>query len=470
MGRFWTQAILLSLLWMAHPPVAWAAAPLERQIDAYVAPMVAAHSFSGVVLVARGGKVLATRAYGLASQELATANRIDSKFQLASVSKPITAAAVLRLVERGKIDLHAPLSAVLPDYPNSEHMTVHQLLTHTSGVPNINQLPIYGELGLKRRAAAEIVDAFKNAKPDFQPGTKLAYSNSNYALLALIIEKVSGMPYGEFVEREIFRPLGMMDSGHRGDDAAIISRMSQGYRAEGRSGLSRPAWFDWTVKTGNGSLYSTAADLNRFVDGYFQDRLVGPELRKIATSPAQNLPQRVPGFEWMSKEVGYGWMIDSHLGRRRVYHPGNSPGFNTAIAYYPDDKLTIVVLSNIYINNAVPLSEAFAGMALGFQPPAPVLADSAIAPTEFSGLVGDYRFGSDFPDRKRITIYEMDGHLWLRPEGVGVMASPLLPAGKREYVARFGWTRITFDGQPGAKSTGLSYAEGSQAYRAERIP
>jgi CubicO group peptidase (beta-lactamase class C family) len=471
MSRFWMQVWAVCLLLPVQALPTWAETRLERRIDAYVAPIVAARSFSGVVLVARGDHLLAKRAYGLASQELAAPNRLDSKFQLASASKPITAAAVLKLVEQGKIDLEAPISAILPDYPNGEHITVHQLLTHTSGVPNVNQLPVYRELGLKRRTPAEIVAAFKDAKPDFPPGTSLAYSNSNYVLLALIIEKVSGMPYGEFVQREIFGPLSMTASGHRGDDTAIIDRMSQGYLVQGRSGLSRPAWFDWTVKTGNGSLYATAGDLFRFVRGYFGGRVIGPELLKKATSPAPNLPARAAGFEWMSRQVGYGWMIDTHLGRRRIFHPGNSPGFNTAIAYYPDDQLTVIVLSNIYINNAVLLSQAVAAMTFGQTLTPPVLADDPMTPAEIARLVGDYRLGDDFPDRrKKITVVEENGRLWLRQEGQRAPPSPLLPAGHLAYVDRYNWTNIGFEAPPGAKAAALIYSDGLSSYRAERVP
>jgi CubicO group peptidase (beta-lactamase class C family) len=396
-------------------------------------------------------------------------HRVDSKFQLASASKPITAAAVLKLVEQGKIDLHAPISAILPDYPNGEHITVHQLLTHTAGVPNVNQLPGYRELGLKRRTPAEIVDAFKNAKADFPPGTSLAYSNSNYVLLALIIEKVSGMAYGDFLQQEVFGPLGMTASGHRGDDAAVLSHMSQGYLVEGRSGLLRPAWFDWTVKTGNGSLYSTADDLNRFVQGYFGGRVIGEALLKKATSPAPDLPARAAGFDWMAREVGYGWMIDRHLGRRRLYHPGNSPGFNAAIAYYPDDRLTVIVLSNIYISNTVPLAEALAAMTFGHPLSPPLLADNPVAPAEIARLTGDYKFGGDFPDRRKtMAVFEEGGRLWLRPEGQA--SSPLLPAGPLAYVVRPSWAGIRFDAQPGAKAVALVYTDGSSSYRATRVP
>ena len=168
MPRLWMQTVphfrlevvAAFMAFMLITPAAQAEPALARQVDAYVAPLVATRNFSGVVLIARGDRVLVRKAYGLASQELSAPLTVDSKFQLASVSKPLTAAAVQRLVEQGKLELDAPIAGVLPDFPNAANLTVRQLLTHTAGLPDVNRLPIYGELGLKRRTPREIVDAF----------------------------------------------------------------------------------------------------------------------------------------------------------------------------------------------------------------------------------------------------------------------------------------------------------------------
>ncbi|MGH3430910.1 MAG: serine hydrolase domain-containing protein, partial [Mycobacteriales bacterium] len=318
------------------------------------------------VLIARGDRILLEKAYGLASVELGVPNTTHSRFQIASVSKTLTAAAVLKLVQQGRVDLDAPVSRYVPEYAPGRNITIKQLLTHTSGVPDVNQLPVYASLGLQHRTPAEIVAAFKDVPLKFPPGSSYAYSNSNYVLLALVIERASGLSYGDFMRREIFAPLGMVDSGHRGDATAIVPNMTEGYERAPDGQLKLTPWFDWSVKTGNGSLYATAADLYRFIRGYFDGRVVSGRLVQDATTP-KPVPLRAPGYEWMSPDVGYGWMIDANLGRRRLFHIGRSPGYSAAMAYYPDDKLTVVVLSNIYVHVTLKASEAFAAMTLGLR-------------------------------------------------------------------------------------------------------
>ncbi|MBW8812694.1 MAG: beta-lactamase family protein [Caulobacterales bacterium] len=359
---------------LSAPGMAAAGTPLERKVDAYLAPWLAERKFSGEVLIARGDRVLLEKAYGLGSVELRVPNTPQSKFQIASVSKPLTAAVILKLVERGQVDIGAPVSAYVPEYPAGRDITIEQLLTHTSGVPDINGLPVYEDLSLRRRTPADVVAAFKDAPLQFRPGSAYAYSNSNYALLALVIERVTGQPYGEVMQRELFAPLGMVDTGHRGEASAIIPNMAQGYVRSSAGALARAPWFDWSVKTGNGSLYSTGRDLHRFIRGYFGGRVIGARLLALATTP-RPVPPRAAGFDWLSRDIGYGWMLDRNLGRRRVFHIGRSPGYSAALAYYPDDELTVVVLSNIYVDVTLPASEALAAMVLAPKaPPAPTSA------------------------------------------------------------------------------------------------
>lgn len=466
MPRIWMQVAVAFATVMLVAPSAQAKPTLVRQIDAYVAPMVATRNFSGVVLVARGDKVLVRRAYGLASQELGAPNTVDGKFQLASASKPLTAAAVQRLVEQGKLELDGPIARLLPDYPNAANITVRQLLTHTAGLPNVNQMPIYRELGLKRRTPAEIVDAFKAAKVSFAPGAAEAYSNSNYALLALLIEKASGKSYGEAMQAEVFGPLRMTASGHRDDQTAILPGMTSGYDGRGRTDLARPAWFDWTVKTGNGSLYSTADDLLRFMRGYFGGELVGTEMLRAATTP------RAP-----TSTAGFGWRIGRHLDRIRYQHGGSSPGYSTQISYYPDDQLTVVVLSNIYVPTAQPTADAVAAMALG-KPHRPALVgDVAVAPGAAARVVGVYAFGADFlVPKMKATVVREDGRLWMKADTPFFRPTPLFPQDDLNYTDRNTWSQVAFEAAPGAEATALTFSGqdplggGMMSWRAVREP
>src|ERR1051326_3823655 len=199
-----------------------AALVLAQQIDAYVKRYADQGLFSGVVLVAQHGEVKYEHAFGFADRAFGTPNTTATKFQIASVSKPITAAAILVLADRGKLALDDPLSKYVPDFPNGDKITIDQLLMHTSGLNDASATPEYSDWSRFPQTTAQLVDRVKNMRPRGAPGEKYSYSNSNYHVLAYIIEKVSGQPYGDFLTANIFNPLGMNETRHHGDDAAVV--------------------------------------------------------------------------------------------------------------------------------------------------------------------------------------------------------------------------------------------------------
>ncbi len=228
-------------------------AALPAHSHAIIQTFAEARVFQGVVLMAVDGDVVFERAYGKAQYEFDVDNSVDTRFQIASVSKPFTATAILLLAERGQVDLDAPLHEILPDYPNGDRLTLDNLLTHTSGIPNINSFDNYDELQLRHyENAASLVEIFKDRPLEFDPGARTVYSNSNYELLAHVIEVVSKMSYGDFLLANIFDPLEMKDTGHRNDPAAIVPRLASGYAPVGALDFGRAPYLDWTVKTGNG--------------------------------------------------------------------------------------------------------------------------------------------------------------------------------------------------------------------------
>lgn len=193
-SRLLGAALLVFAPLLALPAQA-ADAGFARQVDAYLAPLLRTNNFSGTVLVARGDEVVFHKGYGQASIEHGVRNTPATVFQIASVSKPFTSAAIMLLKDQGKLDLRAPLSAVLPGYPGADKLTIHHLLTHTSGIPNINDFDDYDEIQRRPHSPASLVALFKDKPLEFEPGTRYGYSNSNYNLLALIVEKVSGREY-----------------------------------------------------------------------------------------------------------------------------------------------------------------------------------------------------------------------------------------------------------------------------------
>jgi CubicO group peptidase (beta-lactamase class C family) len=349
------------------------AAELEQRIDAYVQPFLRARVFSGVVLIARNGAPVLTRVYGMADEELRVPNHARTRFHIASVSKPFTAAAILLLQQDGKLKVTDPVSRVVPEYPRGDRMTLHHLLTHTSGIPNINDFPEYDLWSMQPQTPASLVAKFKHRSLEFEPGARYSYSNSNYNLLAHVIEKVSGRSYGDFLRERIFVPLRMEHTGHDGDPARLIPDRARGYTPQGATSLANAPHLDWSAKTGNGSLYSTAADLLKFDDALYGERLLDAKHRELMfTAHVDNA-------------IGYGWFIGRRNDRSVVRINGRSPGFAAELHRYVDDNVTVIVLSNNYAAAAQNMIGDLAGIYFGRNVEPPNVPEPVEVPSASTG-------------------------------------------------------------------------------------
>src|SRR5215471_3370554 len=253
---------------------------IAARIRAYLAPFAATGNLSGTILVARGGQVLFEQSYGMANYEWQIPNSAKTRFHIASVSKPFTAAAILQLQEQGRLQVSDPISRYLPDFPQGDRITLANLLTHTSGIPDINDLEDYDTFARSPHTLDQLIAKFAGLPLEFQPGSKASYSNSNYNLLAKVIEKVSGQSYAEYLAAHIFAPCGMHDTGHDGDAARVISSSASGYEPFEVSGYNKAPYLDWSNKTGSGSLYSTAGDLLRFDRALNAGKVLSDSTRK----------------------------------------------------------------------------------------------------------------------------------------------------------------------------------------------
>ena len=424
---------------LAAPGIAAAAVAgpaLEQAVDAYLQPLLRTNNFAGIVLVARGDEILFQKGYGLANVEHQVPHRPSTRFHIASVSKPFTAAAIMLLVERGRIDLHAPLSRLLPGFPNGERLTVHHLLSHTSGIPNINGFPEYDAIQYREHSLEQLVAYFRDRPLGFAPGERHEYSNSNYNLLAYIIERVSGLSYGAFLRREILEPLRLAGTGHPARAAEIVPGLADGYAPEGATGLERARYLDWSVKTGNGSLYATAGDLLAFFRAVHGGRLLNPQ--SLAASFTPHTPN-----------VGYGWFVTRANGRPIHHINGRSPGWAAQADHYFDDGVTVIVLSNIYAGVTTPIARAVGAIHFGLpHEPLPSLAAEPPAPAAAAALVGTYRLGADYyvPNQLLTVAAGADGHLSATPDA----GSPtgLIPIGPNRFLMRAFWMEMEF--VPGA--------------------
>jgi CubicO group peptidase (beta-lactamase class C family) len=384
------------------------ASDLERAVDSVVEPYLRTGNFSGVVIAADGEELLVAKAYGMAQIELDVANDLNTVFHLASSSKPFTTAAILLLEQDGKLAVDDPLSKFVPGFPRGDRISLHHLMINSTGIPNINGLPGYDDLARRRQTPQSLIEAFRDLPPEFEPGARYGYSNSNYNLLALVIERLSELSFGEFLEHRIFSPLGMESSGHHADAARIIPRRAEGYSPVGLAALERAPWLDWSVKTGNGSLYSTAPDLLRFARAISTGGLLSPEsVRRMHTAHIGS--------------SGYGWFVRPRHGRPQVHINGRSPGFTSYMGLYPEDDLIVIVLGNVYNSMADPIGEAVAGLALGLEVEPPAFTKRPIAAEVASRIAGHYRFDKTYyAPNWEIEVVAEDGYLfangdWLMP-------------------------------------------------------
>lgn len=437
-----------------HIP-AGADSELGPKVDAYLQPFIDVNAFSGAVLMARAGQVLLAKGYGLANREFNVPATSRTKFQIASLSKSFTAAAVLLLQERGQLNVGDSLSRFLPDYPSAERITLHHLLTNTSGVPNVNDLPEYDQESRFPHTLAETIALFKDEPLQFEPGAHYAYSNSNYNLLAAVIEKVSGQDYGDFLERNIFAPLGMRDTAHRGRDAVIVSNLAPGYQPSGAWDIERAPFLDWTIKTGNGSLYSTAEDLYKWHRALRAGGFLSPD------SLAQMFKDQVDG-------TGYGWFVGERSGRKVLRYSGRSPGYTASFERYPDEDACIIILSNNYA--PVPGIAAGGLRAILFGEPYTIFAMDRKAradPTVLEAFEGRYRFGPDFyRENAEVMIRLNAGTLEIvwSPSYV----SPLLPLSASTFLDRLFWATILFQTDAAGGVSGFVWRD-SDDYAATRL-
>src|SRR5215813_4977735 len=218
---------------------------VDPRMDQVVQSYVSNKQFMGTVLVARGDQIVFSKGYGSANLEWAIPNTPQTKFRLGSITKQFTAASILLLEERGKLKTDDPVKKYMPDAPAAwDKVTIFHLLTHTSGVPSFTSFPDFQSHEWQTMTPQQLVDWFRDKPLEFEPGTKWNYSNSGYVLLGYLIEKISGQSYAEFVQQNIFTPLGMKDSGYD-SNSAIIERRAAGY-SRGKDGAENAGFVNMT--------------------------------------------------------------------------------------------------------------------------------------------------------------------------------------------------------------------------------
>jgi CubicO group peptidase (beta-lactamase class C family) len=294
------------------------------------------------VLVARNGRILYQNGYGYAD----IGNRVritpDTKFRIGSVTKQFTAAAILKLQEDGKLRIDDKLCEYYPDFPHGDEITLYHLLTHTSGLADYTNKPDFLKEVMTEAAPTEIVESIKKDKPDFHPGEKWEYCNSNYFLLGCIVEKVSGQSLETFFQETFFGPLGMKNTGiHHWN--RILDREATGYSYVGGK-VQRSLDWNMSWAGGAGALYSTVGDLYRWNDALFHGKVLKPASLEAAFAPARlNDGTIAPAA---GRGYGFGWIVGNLRGLRWIAHDGGLHGFVSYLMQLPDEDFTVAVLAN----------------------------------------------------------------------------------------------------------------------------
>lgn len=305
-------------------------------LNARVDKLAAQDKFMGVVLIEDHGKVLLDRTWGYSNRAAKLPLKLTDKFRLGSMNKMFTAVATLQLVGQGKLSLDGTVGRYLPDYPNNEianHATIRMLLTHTGGTGEIFG-PDFDRHRLELKTLADYVKLYGSRVPEFPPGSKSDYSNFGFILLGVIIEKVSGEDYYDYVRKHIFLTAGMNDTGSLPESENVPGRVN-GYTQKDGKWVLNTDTLPWRGTSAGGG-YSTAADLLRFAHAMMDGKLLPNNLRDAATSSETK-------GDW----YGYGFEVHGRGLAHSYGHTGGAPGMATEMYIYPNAKAVVISLSNL---------------------------------------------------------------------------------------------------------------------------
>jgi CubicO group peptidase (beta-lactamase class C family) len=314
------------------------------QIDTMLTRLAENRTFSGAALVARGDEILLNEGYGMANIEWEVPNTPDSKFRIGSITKQFTAMAILLLQEQGRLSVQNPICDYVEDCPAAwADITLLHLLNHTSGIRELFSIQEFTDNLMRPASPAQLIAFFRDEPLDFEPGTSWNYSNSGYVLLGHVIDEVSGQTYQRFLQENLFEPLGLEDTGYVYNHR-IIPRQATGYM----NSTQAADYVDMTLAYSAGGLYSTTGDLYRWARALFNGEVISPEGLQTALEAGADLPGATTG------EYAAGLFMDELVGHRVIGHDGRIQGFVTFLSYFPEDDVTLIVLSNF---ENTPISE-----------------------------------------------------------------------------------------------------------------
>jgi CubicO group peptidase (beta-lactamase class C family) len=379
---------------------------IKKNLEEYLNAAAQNRNFHGSVLVEKDGKIILAKGYGMADYENSIPNTPSTRFGIASMTKQFTSMAIMQLYEKGKLKLDDKLAKYFPDFPRGDEITIHHLLTHTSGITNYTNLPEYWSIDPENVDVTTIINLFKDKPLEFNPGEAWNYSNSGYLLLGVIVEKVTGKSLESYLQKNIFIPLKMKNTGvvYKKDKKMIDTVGYVGYLD------IEPIDDALTLKTlyGAGFLYSTIEDLYLWDRALYTCKLVSKKTMDIIFTP--HVDTKLIG------NYGYGWVMQGEGSDKEIYHDGSLLGFSSIISRYVERNTGIIILSNNNYSgsNVFKIKDDINSILIGKKVdlPAPkkaIALDAAI----IDGLVGNYEIVKGM----NIIITREESHVYAQVTG-----------------------------------------------------
>jgi len=404
------RRVLVATIFCLYGGTAFAQLPASEELGSRVdaiAKQMLTRPVAGIsVAVARDGQVVIARGYGMANLEHSVAVTPETVFHIASISKNILAAVVLELVDEGKLQLDDDVTKYVPEAPTQgRHVTVRQLLSHTSGIYSFTSLPNAADNERLELTHDQVLGLIKDRPLDFEPGTRWRYDNSAFYLAGMVVERVTKQEYGAYVREHVFKPLGM-SSASLCDARIVVPHLASGYEVDGGA-LVNAAFMTWKLPFAAGAVCATASDLLKWEAALDTGRVLTPSSLALMRTPTTLA-------DGMKIDYGLGTRLGSLDGHRVLGHTGSGGGFRNVFESFPDDHLTIVILMNLGDAGSPPpvaIAAEIARAALGLAKKNTLL-DLPVPGAELAALSGKYD-----SDEGPVEIFARDGKLHFRIPG-----------------------------------------------------
>jgi CubicO group peptidase (beta-lactamase class C family) len=416
---------------------------------------------SGVsVLVSKNGEIIYEKGFGYADIGNKVPVTPDTKFRIGSITKQFTASAILKLQEEGKLSVTDKLSKFIPDFPRGDEVTIHHLLTHTSGIHSFTNRPSFLKYVTLSITPKSLVDSIKTWPYDFNPGDRYLYNNSGFFILGYIVENISGKSFAEYLNDTFFKPLGMNSTGIY-STTLLLNNEAYGYSIENGNIIKALNW-DMSWAGGAGAIYSTVRDLYTWNEAIFNGKVLKDESLKAAFTPViLNNKEK--------SDYGYGWAFQDVRGYKFISHGGGLHGFQSFLERQPENKITVVVLCNSTpppagidpASNAVSIAEYL--LWKDMQKQSSFGSDLFIDESTLKSYVGRYDYGQG-----RVLIVTLDGKQ-LNAQMTGQPMFPIFPSSKNEFNWKVVEAKVRFETNENGIVTNLIHYQGGQQLVAQKL-